>query len=73
MEKPCAFDFVMEATRLRGRVRASSADLDYCRIQATCRTSYDGKTWLIPGIPEAATAEEALDALHKYQDWIEKR
>ncbi|MDP1681043.1 MAG: host nuclease inhibitor protein [Burkholderiales bacterium] len=42
-------------------------------ICATARHAYDGVTLLVPGIPEAANDDAALDALLAYQDWIVPR
>jgi hypothetical protein len=42
------------------------------RIKALCRTSYDGKSHLIPGLLEAKTTEAALDALSRFQEWVRK-
>lgn len=42
-------------------------------ISATSRLAYDGVTRLVPGIPEAANDDAALDALLAYQDWIVPR
>ncbi|MCY4395886.1 MAG: host nuclease inhibitor protein [Rhodospirillaceae bacterium] len=38
------------------------------RIEAKARHSYDGKTLLVPGIPEAESDTEALDALERFCD-----
>lgn len=44
---------------------ASSLDGKRLRetIEAICRHAYDGKTLLVPGIPEADDDDQALDAL----------
>lgn len=39
-------------------------------VKIKCRLAYDGVTWLVPGIPEAKTDEEALVALTKFRGWI---
>ena len=39
-------------------------------IHGTARRAYGGKTYLVPGIPEAKGPNETLDALFKYRDWI---
>ena len=39
-------------------------------IEATSRHAHDGKTLLVPGIPEAPDQAKALDALHAWLDWI---
>ncbi|MEA3017329.1 MAG: hypothetical protein QOI38_2051 [Sphingomonadales bacterium] len=42
-------------------------------IEVTARHAYDGKTLLVPGVPEAPDADAALDALIAYRDWIAPR
>ena len=42
-------------------------------ICAVARHAYDGKTLLVPGIPEADTEKEAADALERFLDWIAPR
>jgi len=42
------------------------------KLKIRCRISYDGKTRLIPGIPEAEDQEEAMDALIKWKNWAMK-
>lgn len=39
-------------------------------IEVTARHAYDGKTLLVPGVPEADTEEHAGDALGRFIDWI---
>lgn len=39
-------------------------------IDATARHAYDGETLLVPGVPEAETDDQALDALIAFRDWI---
>lgn len=39
-------------------------------VSATSRHSYDGKRFLVPGVPEAATANDAVDAVIDYRDWV---
>ena len=38
-------------------------DVPRALIEARARRAYDGKTLLVPGVPEAETGEGALDAL----------
>lgn len=40
-------------------------------ITATARHAYDGKTLLVPGVPEAENEDAALDALIAFCNWIE--
>lgn len=42
----------------------------YRLINATARHAYDGKTLLVPGIPEAEGDDEALNAAVAFRDWI---
>lgn len=42
-------------------------------ISVTARHAYDGKTLLVPGIPEAETEREAESALRRFLDWIAPR
>lgn len=37
---------------------------------AVCRHAYDGRTLLVPGLPEAADQPAALDALLAFRDWL---
>ena len=39
-------------------------------ISAIARHAYDGVTLLVPGIPEAANEDDALDAFIAFQDLI---
>lgn len=42
-------------------------------MSATARHAYDGKTLLVPGIPEAPSDTAAYDALVKFCDWLKSR
>lgn len=42
-------------------------------IIATSRHAYDNKTFLVPGVPEAKSDNQALDALQQYIYWIAQR
>jgi len=48
--------------------RKSTAKL-LAAIEVRARHAYDGKTLLVPGIPEAANDADALAALEKWSDW----
>lgn len=37
---------------------------------AVCRHAWDGKTLLVPGIPEAETEADGLEALRKFRAWL---
>lgn len=39
-------------------------------VCATSRHSYDGKRFLVPGVPEAASSNDAVDAVIDYRDWV---
>lgn len=41
-------------------------------IEATSRLAYDGKTLLVPGIPEAPNQAKAGDALMNHLEWLRK-
>lgn len=40
------------------------------RIEAGARLAYNGKTLLVPGIPEASDDNEAYVAFEKWIDWL---
>jgi hypothetical protein len=40
---------------------------------AAARHAYDGKTRLVPGIPEAETDDQALNAAITFREWLAKR
>lgn len=42
-------------------------------VSAVARHAYDGKTLLVPGIPEAENDDAALAALERFQGEIRKR
>lgn len=42
-------------------------------IQGSARLSYDGETWLVPGVPEADNQTVAVDALIVYRDRVRGR
>lgn len=39
-------------------------------VEATARHAYDGKTMLVPGVPEAANQMDAIDALIRFVEWL---
>jgi hypothetical protein len=39
-------------------------------MTATARHAYDGKTLLVPGVPEADDGDAAVDALIRWCDWL---
>jgi hypothetical protein len=41
------------------------------QIEVLCRLSYDGKTLLVPGIPEAASDEDAEKAFEFFCEWLQ--
>ena len=45
-------------------------ELLWCAIWGSARKGYDGDAWLVPGIPEADSDDEALEALISYQKRI---
>lgn len=42
------------------------------KISARARLHFDGKTLLVPGIPEAKNNKEAIDALLKFTKFVNK-
>lgn len=36
----------------------------------TARHAYDGETLLVPGVPEARSSDEAVDALIRWREWV---
>lgn len=42
-------------------------------IQSIARLSKDNKTWLVPGVPEAETDEEALEAAIRFHARVKDR
>ncbi|GBQ96736.1 hypothetical protein AA23498_2720 [Acetobacter nitrogenifigens DSM 23921 = NBRC 105050] len=42
-------------------------------VEVNARRAYDGKTLLVPGIPEADTEEAALAAWRRFRDLVEMR
>lgn len=41
------------------------------QIEVLCRLSYDGKSHLVPGIPEAADDENAEKAFNFFREWLQ--
>lgn len=39
-------------------------------VSVRARHAYDGKTLLVPGIPEAQDQSEAFDAMCVFQEWL---
>lgn len=42
-------------------------------IEVVSRHAYDGKSLLVPGVPEADNKDAAVDALIAFKDWIKPR
>ena len=40
------------------------------KVRLAARRAYDGHTLLVPGVPEAFSDEDAVEALRKFLDWI---
>lgn len=51
-----------------GSIAIASAPARVLRdaVAGSARLAYDGKTWLVPGVPEAVSTDEALRALSHY-------
>lgn len=41
-------------------------------VRACARLAYDNKTWLVPGIPEAKTENEAINAFNNFCRFVRK-
>lgn len=56
-------------------VVADDPDLDrlYDVVEVVSRHAYDGETLLVPGIPEAETDDQALDALIAFRHEVMRR
>ena len=53
-------------TLARGELRALHA-----AVAGTARLAYDGKTWLVPGVPEAADDDDAWRSARAYRTRLE--
>ena len=42
-------------------------------IEGNARLAYDGRTYLVPGVPEAPSQEAGLAALERFCDWLAKQ
>lgn len=78
IDKQTDHERAIELDRIEAEQRAYDADPQnnpYPRqgwkdsLTAKMRLSYDGKTMLVPGIPEAENQAAGLEALHKFLDW----
>lgn len=49
---------------------ARVSENDQEAFEAHCRLSYDGKTWLVPGVPEAPDQIAGVDALERFRDRV---
>ena len=60
--------------RSKGRACPEGAlplpDVPRSLIEVRARRGYDGKTLLVPGIPEARTDEAAMKALDAFRTWL---
>ena len=58
-----------------GAIQIAEAPAKFLRkeISAAARHAYDGKTLLVPGVPEAKNGNAAVDALFRFADWIKPR
>ena len=59
-------------TRPTGVITFAAGDGENLRqmVEVTSRHAYDGKTYLVPGVPEAANDVDAKDALLDWCDWL---
>lgn len=51
----------------RGTLPIGRLQCDRAAFTVHCRLAYDGKTWLVPGIPEAPDQMAGIDALRSFQ------
>ena len=51
-------------------IKKNCSKRDIEKIQVRSRLSYDGKTHLVPGIPEAENQDEAYEALQRFKDFV---
>lgn len=42
-------------------------------VSVCARHAYDGQTLLVPGVPEAESDDQALDAVFRFQDELRRR
>ncbi|KAF0810415.1 hypothetical protein A167_00695 [Alcanivorax sp. S71-1-4] len=54
-------------------IASGQEDMVRQQIQGTARLAYDNKTFLVPGVPEASTEDEAITALCRYVQWLGQR
>lgn len=59
----------------KGTVLLGSGPSDVLKeaISATARLSYNNRHWLVPGVPEAADEDAAVDAVTVYRDRLKLR
>lgn len=59
----------------RNALRIATAPLRRLRsiVEVVARHAYDGKTLLVPGIPEAETEQQAFAAAHRFREQVLKR
>lgn len=54
-----------------GLLFLGSGDDDFVtRLKIRARHAYDGKTYLVPNVPEAANEEDAVTSVHYFKDWV---
>lgn len=53
--------------------RAATEALCREQVEPTARHSYDGKTLLVPGVPEAANQRDGMTALIAHREWLYRR
>ena len=53
-----------------GSLPLPAVDPDLIEVRA--RLSHDGKTLLVPGVPEAQSDQEAMEKLFAFSDWLER-
>lgn len=53
-------------------IKKNCSQEDIAKIKVRSRLSYDGKTHLVPGVPEADNQREGMDAVFRFRDFIQK-
>lgn len=65
---------ISRKAKIEGAIQIAEAPADVLRrkVSARSRHAYDGKTLLVPGIPEAETDDEAYDAMMRFKAFLAK-
>ena len=66
-------DFAQRVPKGALLIASGKAKMVRSTLTALARNAYDGKTLLVPGVPEAENDAAALDALIAFCKWVEPR